>query len=672
MSYGLGITGFALASILYTIMLLQLNFVKKNNQHSKIINIVFSLSIAWLLLCLLYLNNQIHYNHFIFIETARNIAWVIILSHLLRKKINLSAIFNKKLNAIISFITISTLLLCEIFLSIYINQHQLIAFLHLFQSLFILYLLEQLFRRTEKTERWKIKPICLGLGIIITYEFAFFSNAMLVNSIDHALFIARGWIYLIGLPFIIITIRRVHFLSLRVYISRDVVFNSTLLIASSAYLISMSLVGYLIKHLNYNWSGIFQYVFLLLSGFILISLFLSESFRSNLKVFIAKHFYENKYDYREEWIKFSQIKETYSTDPYQVALLSLMNPLNCEKGVIFALENNRLIKRTNYAIDENKLTIIHDLINAAIKHNWIIDLDELKQKKSKTPFKINNIDLIEQTEIKYIIPICEAGEHYFACLLSKSKKLNKLDFEDRDLIKVISKQVSIYLNLNISNSKLAENEQFNAFNQTSTFLIHDLKNILTQLHLISTNSKKHKNNPEFINDTFTTVNFAANRLEKVLSHLSKHNTNDENEAVNICDTIIEACTEKNDKQPIPIYDSKLNDTFFVNTNKERLKNVFLHLIQNAQDATNNDGYIKISKIDDDNFFAIRIEDNGIGMSKQFIENKLFKPFFTTKGNAGIGIGAYDAKQLIEQLDGYVNVFSSEGKGTKFEIYLPNS
>lgn len=122
--------------------------------------------------------------------------------------------------------------------------------------------------------------------------------------------------------------------------------------------------------------------------------------------------------------------------------------------------------------------------------------------------------------------------------------------------------------------------------------------------------------------------------------------------------------------PAPDYISHNPEPIFITADKERFCNVLSHIIQNAQEATNEEGSVMVESNKEEQYYTIRITDNGIGMSADFIEDRLFKPFDTTKGNSGMGIGAYDAKKLIEQLKGYIDVQSEPGKGSCFTMRIP--
>jgi signal transduction histidine kinase len=66
---------------------------------------------------------------------------------------------------------------------------------------------------------------------------------------------------------------------------------------------------------------------------------------------------------------------------------------------------------------------------------------------------------------------------------------------------------------------------------------------------------------------------------------------------------------------------------------------------------------------------VEVGDNGQGMSEAFIRDRLFKPFETTK-NTGMGIGAYESFQYVQELGGKVDVRSREGEGTVVTLLLP--
>ncbi|MGR5237557.1 XrtA/PEP-CTERM system histidine kinase PrsK [Vibrio alfacsensis] len=668
----LGVMGYALSAAAYFFAFLLLIFTQGRTKQRTLLTIACLLSMVWSFGFAFQAYYAFTLPQWLALEALRNALWVGILFYILEPKATLLATITGNKARLLTTLLVVAFISSELLLDPTSKWYEILILLHLSQSILVLFLVEQLYRRTEQRHRWKIKPLCLGLAIIYTYDLAFFSDALLTQRVDINLLYARGWVSLVAVPLILLTARRIQQWSIRIYVSRDVVFHSTLLIVSGIYLITMAMTGYLIKYLGYSWSNIAQYIFLTLSCTILASLFLSESLRRQLKVFLVKHFYENKYDYRDEWMKFSTTLEKEDESPYHLALASMMKPFGCEQGILLEVSNSLLIQRASIDLPHIEDNVVWShLARHAIEHEWIIDIDEMREQTSTLPFNFNELKVGHRHTIKYVVPISEDDRFQGVCLLSELKNSKRLDFEDRDLMNVISKQLLFFLSLHMSNIKLAENQQFSAFNQMSTFLVHDLKNILAQLELLSKNAHRHRNNPDFIDDAFITIESATARLNKVVSHLRKHPSQiNMNEKTDICEIIVQACQERMNDVPKPSCDDNFNSPVFINSDKDRMKNVFLHLIQNSQDATDPDGWVKVSRVDKDGYFGVCIEDNGIGMSQEFIANRLFKPFDTTKGNAGMGIGAYDAKKLVEQLNGYIDVFSAEGLGSRFEVYVP--
>jgi signal transduction histidine kinase len=107
----------------------------------------------------------------------------------------------------------------------------------------------------------------------------------------------------------------------------------------------------------------------------------------------------------------------------------------------------------------------------------------------------------------------------------------------------------------------------------------------------------------------------------------------------------------------------------VQANRERLERVLGHVIQNAIEATPRDGEVKVSLSSQGRSAIIEVSDTGVGMSEEFIRDKLFSPFESTKV-AGMGIGVFETREYIQQLGGQLDVQSRLSQGTSFKITLP--
>jgi putative PEP-CTERM system histidine kinase len=251
--------------------------------------------------------------------------------------------------------------------------------------------------------------------------------------------------------------------------------------------------------------------------------------------------------------------------------------------------------------------------------------------------------------------------------------VRELNWELRDYLNAVLAQVTNYV-LHYEAAKIvAENAQFAAFNRMSAFVVHDLKNVMAQVDLILCNAQQHKHNPEFIDDTFETLEYTQARMQKMLKQVTDKQliTEQTQQAVDLS-TILNIVINKKcaTLQPFPQFSTAT--TQLVAANAEKLSNVFYHLISNAQQATPDNGSVAITVSDATTPGMIQIDiiDSGEGMTPEFIDHRLFKPFDTTKGNAGMGIGAYDAKQYIEEIGGKLTVQSRENLGSTFTLLLP--
>ena len=102
---------------------------------------------------------------------------------------------------------------------------------------------------------------------------------------------------------------------------------------------------------------------------------------------------------------------------------------------------------------------------------------------------------------------------------------------------------------------------------------------------------------------------------------------------------------------------------------ERLEHVIGHLVQNALDATTKGGAISVRLRRDDRFATIEVSDTGVGMTPEFVRDRLFKPFETTKA-AGMGIGVYESWQYVSGLGGEMLIDSTPNVGTRVRVLLP--
>ncbi len=210
--------------------------------------------------------------------------------------------------------------------------------------------------------------------------------------------------------------------------------------------------------------------------------------------------------------------------------------------------------------------------------------------------------------------------------------------------------------------------QFESFNRASAFVVHDIKNLVAQLSLLLANAAKHKHKPEFQEDMLATIESSVARMNRMLLKLREAPDASATGIVDLAGMLDEVIRSKNafSLQPsLEILDSGLN----VKGDRERLVRVIGHIVQNAIEATPYTGQVGVKLLRQDELAVITVTDTGTGMDDNFIRERLFRPFASTKGT-GMGIGAYESRAYVQELGGDIQVVSQPGQGTRFTIRLP--
>jgi len=546
-------------------------------------------------------------------------------------------------------------------------------------ALEFLVLLEVIYRQSGDN-RWALKPLIVYLAVISIFDFVTFANALMVDQIHVYYLAARGYIYAALIPFLVLAIRRVKNWGVEIYISREVVLHSTLLMVAGGYLLLMALVGYAVKYVGGEWDATIQVVLVFLSLTLLVTLFLSTSFRTTIKVFITKHFFANQFDYRHEWVKLTQCLENVEhdkTNVYLTALKGFLQAIEYQSGCLFKYRDGELFKMADIEfgeLNQDESQVLLALSQYFTHKAWIVDINELRtQPYHYEGLKINHA-LLNQARFQIIVPLYRDNELWgMATMLGSDNTTKKLNWELRDYINAVTAQVSNFLFHQQAAKELAENAQFAAFARMSAFVLHDLKNVLAQIDLILCNAEQHKNNPEFIEDTFETLHHTKARMDKMLHQLTEKNTNQtSSQSLVVMSECISQVITQRCASFLPKPELIVTSETDVVLDREKFSNVMYHLISNAQQATKDDGKVKVvlERSANEKHMLVKIIDNGSGMSEDFIQTRLFKPFDTTKGNAGMGIGAFDAKMFMEKMGGQLIVESQLGLGSTFTLRVP--
>lgn len=546
---------------------------------------------------------------------------------------------------------------------------------HLLMSIIGLTIIEQLLRNLSLQDRWAIKYLFIGVGGIFAYDLYFYANALLFRGMDPGLWDARGFISLISVPMLVLAAARNREWSLNVFVSRDIVLSTTAIFGGGFYLLMMAGVGYYLRDYGGSWGGVAQIVFLSLAIILLVAVLFSGQFRANLRVFLGKHFYKNKYDYRKEWLQLTGELNNQKDDSngFISATRVLAQLVDARSGLIWLYENDNCYRNIaawhtgRVGIAETKHS---SLVQFFERKGYIVNLTNVDTRPEEYEDLVLPTWLSEIHRPWLIVPLFGLESLLGFAVLADPLVSRKINWEDRDLLKTAAKQVSSYLTVLRTSEVLAEARQFEVFNRISAYMVHDLKNISAELELIVRNAERHRNNPEFLDDTFKTVNNASEDITRLLDQLrNKQLQKEKKVVVDICNLVKEVALHKSDCLPVPDVVCNNSECHTV-IEKGRLANVLAHLLDNGQQATSDDGFLNVRVTKEDSVIVIQILDNGHGMDSDFINRRLFKPFDTTKGNAGMGIGMYECREFVRELSGEIYVESEPGKGTSITLRIP--
>lgn len=547
---------------------------------------------------------------------------------------------------------------------------------HIGLSIAGLTLIEQLFRNTRIQRRWATKFLYLGLGILFAYDFFLYADALLFKRLDPTLWEARGLVSVLVAPLIAVAAARNPEWSLEVFVSRRVVLHSATIFGAGIYLLIMAGVGYYIRAYGGSWGAALQVGFFTGAGLLLAILLFSGQLRAQAQVLLSKHFFNYKYDYREEWLKFTGILSAGDRQepPGERIIQAVAEIVHSTGGLLWVhRDRDGFTLAASHNLHERSLPVVHaepadsSLARFLRQRQWVIELEEY-QREPELYGDLILPDWLREMRRAWLVAPLLLGEHLQGFLvLLEPRARQQLNWEDRDLIKTAGRQAASYVALLEASEALGEARQFEAFHRLSAYVVHDLKNIAAQLALVVANAARHGKNPEFVEDAFQTVANATERMNRLLAQLRKEPSTRATRPVALASVAQRAVEARAARQPVPVLTDS-TAVAWVRADPERLAAVLEHLIQNAQEASA--GRIEVSIYSEGPMAVAAVRDDGCGMDERFIRERLFRPFTTTKGNAGMGIGVYESREFARAAGGDLTVLSQPGRGATFFLRLP--
>ena len=532
-------------------------------------------------------------------------------------------------------------------------------------------------RGSRDNERRRLVPLSVAALGIFAVDLFIYGQATLYGGAG-AFWYLRGFAGAAVVPLLVLTIRRQVEGGGEFAISRQAVFGLASVLGIGGYVLITGVVAHLLGALAGSWSVALERTLMVVAAAPLVLALSSPRLRGRLKVFLVKHLFRSKYDYREEWLRLTQILGLAADLPQLSS-----NALAGLAGIIGARRADLYVSRDSQRYDwaasldghsprTKSYLREHPVVTFLASQAWVIDTAEYAHEPERynTSFGLPGDDVLPSDSI--IVPLDCQGYLQGFVVLARAAGMPQLNFDDHDILKTAGRQVAVVLAQGLAQEKLAETRQFEATSKLTTFLMHDLKNVVAQQELVLANAERFGHRREFIDDAFTTIRSGVERMRRLIGQLTgsvpvRVSSSGRAEVTKIVLEVRARCADRN---PVPDI-VPLGSPVWVGMDRERLASVLTHVIRNAQDATPADGRIGIVLERTDRDVVISVTDTGSGMDETFVRDRLFRPFDTTKGVWGMGVGVFQVRDTLRAVGGDVEVSSQLGAGTVFRLRIPS-
>lgn len=527
----------------------------------------------------------------------------------------------------------------------------------------------------------------VGLGVIFAYDLNLYTLHFLLGEPNKSLLAIRGTVNALAAPLIYLGLRQDG--TSRLHLSRQAAFQTVSFSMIGLYLIAMSLLAYGLKMTGGNWGQLLQVTFLAVTLIIGVLVGLSPRFRAELRVRISRNFYRYRYDYRVEWLRFidkidalpERDEESGKEIPFRERLIEAVGTvLDCPGGLLLEPSENggyRLTSRWRWPdleapdIPEGSTLMMH-----FTETGRIADFEQLRSERESGGGSHGLLRLPSWAQDKQIwlgVPLFHREELTGILLLQRSLAPRDLNWEDYDLLRTLGRQAASYLAEAETQAQLDEAKRFEEYNRRFAFVMHDVKNLVSQLGLVARNAERHADKPEFRADMVTTLNSSVAKMTDLLKLMGRESElrAEPAEAGGSIDiarvlTMVGASLRR---QHSSLEINGAEGRVAIPGDGGRIEAMITHLVQNAIDASAPDAMVRLSLDVRNADVRIIVADNGHGMSPAFVRDELFKPFRSTK-EGGFGIGAFEARDIARAHGGSLEVESRPGEGSRFTILLP--
>jgi putative PEP-CTERM system histidine kinase len=535
--------------------------------------------------------------------------------------------------------------------------------------------LERTFRASSGAIRWQIKFVVLGLAVLFATRIYTSSQALLFRSVDTSWHVLDAMGIAFGLTIVAVGVARTRLLDFDVYLSPTALYRSVAALLIATYLLLVGVLAQVLRQIG-GGHGMPLAAFLVLLALVGLAVpAFSDNLRRSTRRFISRNLRRPHYDYRREWMAFTdRTTSVVDLNALCAAVARVVSETVGTPSVSVWLSDDAkgspmLAGSTAFTAEQGRALVAGDPDAEAVFRTLVRQEEPLDLHGARLPFPAGAASGL-LSEARYSVALAAGGERLGIMTLSERGGGHALDDEDLDLVRTLARQAAAAAsNLRLT-TRLMKAREMEAFQHLSAFFIHDLKNLASRLSLTMQNAPRHLDDPEFRKDMLSTVSLTVAEIEQTCSRLwplsgrleLRRRPVDLNAVVGA--TLQElngaiGAAVKQDLVPLPA----------TAIDPEQIQKVLVNLVLNASDAAGAGGEIRVGTAQAEGCVLLTVSDNGCGMSREFVERSLFEPFSTTKRN-GLGIGLFHSRKIVEAHQGRIEVESVEGAGSTFRVVLP--
>ncbi|SLN69010.1 XrtA/PEP-CTERM system histidine kinase PrsK [Oceanibacterium hippocampi] len=685
MSISLASHGLAAIAFLCLAALIAASYIRSRSRPAFLLLLASGLTLLWALgVCAESLVAEWPHRLSRLMELAKLVGWLLFLGELASRTVEKERaqqwrrIFLRALVAIVAAAAIvETIFVTAAPFELSSNAALLVSLSRIALTIIGFLLIENLIRNADSDSLWSLKFAIVAISAILTYDFVLYSSTLLLRDVDVDLFEARGVVVALTAPLLAVASARNRSWAVNIHVSRSAVFHTATLVGSGGYLLAMAATGYYLRIVGGVWGPLLQVAFLCAAVLVLLLTLFSGSVRARLRILIAQNFFSYRYDYRDEWLKFISTMSASEGRLSDRAIKAVARIVDSPAGALWVRRESEAsyvpAGHWNLPVDAAFIPDDDSVVGYLRDSQRIINLPQF----AADPASHEGLDLsswlASLRRAWLVIPCLHRGELQGFIVLGTPRVTQRLDWEEYNLLRTVGLQVASYLAEEDALQALLDARQFEEFNRRFAFVVHDIKNLNSQLSLLLSNAAKHGGNPEFQRDVINTVRNSVEKMGTLLAQLKKAREAGPPE---------ETSQPTVDLRPLLLrlsgpygkgstsFELALAEgNFRVAGSEERLSAMFAHLLQNAVDATNGAGQVTLRLFNDGQSIVTEVCDDGPGMDADFVRDELFRPLQTTKGE-GFGIGAYQAREIARDHGGRLEVQTAPGAGTTMRVSLP--